>query len=292
MLEAMNVPAGDFVADSTSTPRADARGTYDGDIPLAWQIVDVFGGMTMAVALRAMQDELARPELQLVSAHSVFVNRVPCGPVTIEVDVLRSGKTAAQVVSQLRTASAPNVVALQTQAVFGIAHDIEHALQDVHFPDVPPPEECDPPPPQPDDDTRPWGHINFHDQTDWRPANGTAPWEELYGKGEPRMCSWVRLQKEPLLADGSYDPLVLALHGDQIGTAVGQGLGPIGPYFTLSLEIGIRFIAAPTTSWVLQDAEAWHVGDGYATGPTRLWGSDRRLLAIASQTANLRFNVS
>jgi acyl-CoA thioesterase len=288
----VNVPAGDFVADSTSRPRFDAPGVYDGNIPLAWQIVDVFGGMTMAVALRAMQDELARPDLRLVSAHSLFVSRVPCGPVTIDVDVLRSGKTAAQVVSQLRTSDKPNVVALQTQAVFGIEHDIEHALQDVHFPDVPRPAECDPPPLQPDDDdTRPWGHINFHDQTDWRPANGIAPWEELYGKGEPRMCSWVRLLIDPLLADGTYDPLALALYGDQIGSAVGQGLGPIGPYFTLSLEIGIRFIGAPTTPWVLQEAEAWHVGGGYASGPTRLWGSDHQLLAIATQTANLRFGV-
>ena len=39
----------------------------------------------------------------------------------------------------------------------------------------------------------------------------------------------------------------------------------------LSLEIGIRFVATPVTPWVLQEIEAWHVGDGYATGPARLW---------------------
>jgi hypothetical protein len=58
---------------------------------------------------------------------------------------------------------------------------------------------------------------------------------------------------------------------------------------TLSLQIDVRFIAPPATPWVLQDAEAWHVGDGYAWGPTKLWGLDRRLLAVATQTANLRF---
>ena len=42
----------------------------------------------------------------------------------------------------------------------------------------------------------------------------------------------------------------------------------------LSLEIGIRFIATPVTPWVLQEIEAWHVGDGYATGPARLWDED------------------
>jgi acyl-CoA thioesterase len=286
----MNVPAGDFVADSTSVARAGEPGRFDGEIPLAWQIVDAFGGMTMATALRAMQDALARPELRILSASSMFVDRVPCGPVTIDVDVVRSGKRVAQVVSQLRTGD-DDGVALQTHAVFGVDHDVEHALQDVRFPDVPPAEECDPPPPQPEDDNddRPWGHINSHDQTDWRPASGIAPWLPTYGKGEPRMCSWIRHLKEPRLADGSFDPLALAFYGDQIGSAVGQGLGPVGPYFTLSLEIGIRFIAPQTTPWVLQDAEAWHVGNGYAFGPTRLWDSNKRLLAIATQTANLRF---
>jgi acyl-CoA thioesterase len=284
------VPAGDFVADTQVYRQPGERARYDATVPLAWQVIDVFGGVTMAVALRAMQEELARPELRLLSANAMFVDRVPCGPVVVDVDVLRSGKRIAQVASRLRVPG-DGGVALQSHAVFGVEHDSEHALQEVRFPDVPPPEECDPPPPQPEEatDERPWGHINFHDQTDWRPADGIAPWLPDYGKGEPRLCSWTRLQKEPLLADGTHDPLVLAVYGDQIGSAVGQGLGPVGPYFTLSLEIGLRFLATPTTPWVLQDAEVWHVGEGYATGPTRLWGSDGTLLAIATQTANLRF---
>jgi acyl-CoA thioesterase len=286
----VNVPPGDFVADSQVKPRPGEPGRFDGEIPLAWQIMDAFGGMTMSVALRAMQDGLARPDLRIVSLSSVFCDRVPCGPVAIDVDVLRSGKRIAQVASQLRVPGGAGV-ALQSHAVFGVDHDQEHALQDVSFPDVPPPEQCDPPPPQPDPDLdqRPWGHINCHDQNDWRPANGIAPWLPNYGKGEPRMCSWVRLHEDALLDDGSYDPVVLAFFADQIGSAVGQGLGPADPYMTLSLQIDVRFIAPPTTSWVLQDAEAWHVGDGYAWGPTRLWGEDEKLLAVATQTANLRF---
>jgi acyl-CoA thioesterase len=285
----VSVPAGDFVADTQVEPRAGEPGRFDGAIPVAWQIVDAFGGMIMSVALRAMQDELARPELRLVSANAMFVDRVPCGPVTIDVEVLRSGKRVAQVASRLRVRGNEGV-ALHTHAVFGVDHDQEHALQEVEFPDVPAPEECDPPPPQSeDDDDRGWGHVNCFEQNDWRPASGIAPWLPSYGKGEARMCSWVRLVKEPLLADGTHDPIALAFYADQIGSAVGQGLGPTDPHFMLTLELGIRFIAAPTTPWVLQDAEAWHVGDGYATGPTRLWGADRKLLAIATQTANLRF---
>ncbi|MCU1428729.1 MAG: acyl-CoA thioesterase-like protein [Actinomycetia bacterium] len=280
------VPAGDFVADTQLTADPQQPGRYRGAVSTAWQIVDVFGGMQMAVALRPMFAALGRPELKLISATSTFVDRVPCGPVTVDVEVLRNGRRIAQVASRLRAGDSDQV-AVHTQAVFGIEHDTDLGLQEVEFPVVSMPEDIDPPEPPPDDFEDMWQHVNFHDQTDWRPANGVAPWDPIYGKGPAKMCSWVRLVKDPLLADGTYDPLVLALHGDQIGSAVGQGLGPVGPYFTLSLEIGIRFISAPTAPWVLQESEAWHVGDGYATGPLRLWGSDGRLLAIATQTAFL-----
>jgi acyl-CoA thioesterase len=91
------------------------------------------------------------------------------------------------------------------------------------------------------------------------------------------------------LARGEPHLLALAVHGDVLGPAVGRGLGPQpDPFMVLSLEIGIRFIAPPVTSWVLQEIEAWHVGDGYATGPARLWDEAGHLCAIATQTAHLR----
>jgi acyl-CoA thioesterase len=59
-------------------------------------------------------------------------------------------------------------------------------------------------------------------------------------------------------------------------------------FMVLSLEIGIRFVRPPATAWVLQEIEAWHIGDGYATGPARLWDEGGNLCAIATQTAHLR----
>jgi acyl-CoA thioesterase len=95
--------------------------------------------------------------------------------------------------------------------------------------------------------------------------------------------SWVRL------IEGDPHLLALAVHGDVLGPAVGRALGPLDtPFMVLSLEIGIRFITTPVTSWVLQEIEAWHVGNGYATGPARLWDEDGRLCAIANQTAHVR----
>ncbi len=276
----------DLRADTTLTPDSERRGRYHADIPDGWKVVYVFGGVTMYAALRAMQEALGRPELRLVTANAIFVAPVPPGPVTIDVEVLRDGRTASQVAADLRV---DGRLALRAHGVFGVAHDLDLGFLDVRFPEVPHPLDTSQPEPPPGEERGPFGPINFHDQTDWRPVSGFAPWDPDFRAGPARMLVWTRLLHEPTLPDGSHDPLALAIHGDVIGPAVGQGLGPIGtPFMVLSLEIGIRFVATPVTPWVLQEIEAWHVGDGYATGPARLWDEQGNLCAIATQTANLR----
>lgn len=138
-----------------------------------------------------------------------------------------------------------------------------------------------------------WPAVPFHDQTEWRPATKGAvpPWDPSFTAGPARFAAWTRLLVEPWLADGTYDPLSLGVPADSIGAAVGRGIGPPRRHFmTLSLEIGLRFIRAPRTSpaWILQDMRCWQAGDGYATGRTHLWDTDRNLIAIAQQTAYLR----
>jgi acyl-CoA thioesterase len=273
-------------ADTVLTPDSSLAGRFHADIPEGWKVVHVFGGVTMYTALRAMQEALGRPDLTLVTANAIFLAPVPPGPVTIDVEVLRDGRTASQVAADLRV---DGKLALRAHGVFGIAHDTEIGFLDVQFPDVPAPLDLEIPEPPPGFDRGPFEHINFHDQTDWRPVDGFAPWDPDFKAGPARMKVWTRLHCEPQLPDGSYDPLALAVHGDVIGPAVGQGLGPIEtPFMVLSLEIGIRFVATPVTPWVLQEIEAWHVGDGYATGPARLWDEEGNLCAIATQTATLR----
>jgi len=83
---------------------------------------------------------------------------------------------------------------------------------------------------------------------------------------------------------GEPDLLALTLHSDILGVVVEQHF----QFTILSLEIAVRFLATPATPWVLQEIEAWHVGDGYATGPARLWGERGQLCAIVNQTAQVR----
>jgi acyl-CoA thioesterase len=263
----------DLRTDTTLTPDPEIPGRLHGDIPDAWKVMYVFGGVSMYAALRAMEERLGRPELPLVTANAIFLAPVTPGPVTIDVDVLRDGRNASQVAADLRVGGSDKV-ALRAHGVFGATHDVDLAYQDVVCPEVPLPADV---PPPPDNRPNPFGEINFHRQTEWRPV---SPLDE---PGAGRFMAWVRL------ARGEPHLLALAVHGDVLGPAVGRALGPLrDPFMVLSLEIGIRFITTPVTSWVLQEIEAWHVGDGYATGPARLWDEAGRLCAIANQTAHVR----
>jgi acyl-CoA thioesterase len=269
----------DLRADTTLTADANVADRYHANIPDGWRVQYVFGGVSMYTALRAMQQKLDRPELPLVTANAIFLAPVPAGPVEIDVEVLRDGRNASQVAADVHVrGSGP---ALRVHGVFGRAHDTDLAFQDVPVPEVPRPHQIAPP--APPERPNPFGEIPFHQQSAWLPVS------PLDDPGRGRFASWVRLHREPRLPDGTLDPLVLAVHGDVLGPAVGRALGPRDiPTMVLSLEIGIRFITTPLTPWVLQEIEAWHIGDGYATGPARLWDEGMRLCAIATQTAHLR----
>jgi acyl-CoA thioesterase len=263
----------DIRDDTRLTPDTAVPGRFHGNIPDAWKVVYTFGGVSMYAALRAMQEALGRDDLDLVTANAIFLTPVPPGPITVDVDVLRDGKRASQVAADLRVPGS-DAPALRVHGVFGIAHDTEIAFDELRFPEAPPPDRVDPPPPN---RPNPFGEINFHQQTDWRPVS------PLDDPGKGQFMSWVRLHR------GEPDRLSLAVHGDVLGPAVGRGIGPRPePFMVLSLEIGIRFVRVPVTPWVLQEIEAWHVGDGYATGPARLWDEGGNLCAIATQTANVR----
>jgi acyl-CoA thioesterase len=278
----MNDGIRDLRADTTLRLDADRPGRYHADIPEDWRVMYVFGGVSMYTGLRAMQEALGRPELPLVTANAIFLAPVPPGPVEIDVEVLRDGRNASQVAADVHVPASSEreaSPALRVHGVFGRAHDTHLSFQDVPVPEVPRPDQVPPPPERPN----PFGEVAFHRQTMWRPVS------PLDDPGRGRFAAWVRLHREARLPDGTLDPLVLAVHGDVLGPAVGRALGPREtPTMVLSLEIGIRFIRAPATPWVLQEIEAWHIGDGYATGPARLWDEEMQLCAIATQTAHLR----
>ena len=279
------VEVADLLADTALTPDASVAGRYHAAIPEAWQIRFAFGGVTMMTALRAARAELARPDLQPLTASALFCAPVPCGPVTVDADVLRDGRSAAQVAADLRVPGTEGT-ALRLQANFAADHGDRYAFTDVRFPEgVSGPDAYDPPPPPEDAPFR----VNYHDHTEWRFVTGNRPWDRGFRPGPARAVSWHRLLRDSRYPGGEYELSALCVPGDILGSAVGQALGPdAGHFFVLSLEIAIRFIAAPTDAWVLQDARAEHSSGGYATGTSALWDTQHRLVALATQTAYLK----
>ena len=289
-------PAGDWVRDTQVEADPDHPGRFRTDVPESWNVFSLFGGVSFGVALRAAQAAVGRDDLRPVSASGVFVAPVPSGPLTLDTDVLRDGRTGSQVTVDLRVGdsdqraggSERDGVALRLNAMFGVDHDSPFDFQDAEFPaEAGQPDDWDPPPPREPDD--PFAELNYHKQTDWRPCIGQPPWELT--RAEPaRAAAWLRVLKEPTLADGTIDPLVLCCYGDALGPAVGQAIGhrPQNEFFFVTLDLSIRFVATPSTPWALQYMRAWECTAGYSTGTCELWGEDRRLLGIAIQTARLR----
>lgn len=277
------IPSGEFLVDSDVQPDPSVPGRYTLDLSPAWNVFYAFGGMTMAVALRAAERAIGRADLQPVTATALYIQPVADGPVVIDVEVLRSGRSAAQATASLRNTSHDGPALLLT-ATFGQQHESLVDYVDAVFPDVPPPEECDPPPPRPDDS--PFKDLPFHAQTDWRP---TRPWDPDNWTSSPaEMSSWVRFVKEPRLADGRIDPVSLCVPADQLGGAVSQRVAPDQPWFVLTLELGLHFLQPTRSPWVLQHTVSPHAGDGYASGHVFLWDDERRLLGFATQRARMR----
>jgi acyl-CoA thioesterase superfamily protein len=158
----------------------------------------------MYAALRAMHEALDRPDLELVTANAIFLAPVPPGAVSIDVDILRDGRRASQVAADLRVDGVDGP-ALRVHGVFGAAHDTDLAHQEVRFPEVPLP--ADTPWPPDLERPNPFGRINFHEQTAWRPVS------PLDAPGRGQFLSWVRL------LEGEPDRLTLAVHGDVLGPA-------------------------------------------------------------------------
>src|SRR3954452_10807693 len=114
--------ARDLRTDTVLTPDPARAGRVRVHIPDDWKVVYVFGGVSMYAALRAMHETLDRPDLELVTANAIFVAPVPPGEITIDVDVLRNGRSASQVAADLRVPGADGP-ALRVHGVFGTAHD-------------------------------------------------------------------------------------------------------------------------------------------------------------------------
>jgi len=252
----------------------------------AWGLYFAQGGVVMTAALRAMEAVLDRPDLRLASASATFCRPVACGPVTTTVEVLRSGRRGAQVHGELRVPSeddgGTNVV---VTAVF-----TDPSLDGPTLTPMPRPAELLHAPladvaPEPMAADYPLG---FLDNTEWQTATGSGG--RVAGDEQvPRLAVWFRFSDPPAPAGVAWDPALLPIPGDALGSALvvalGGGDSPVG---SVSLQIGIELFAPLRGTWIGVDSTCINVSNGLASGILHLWSETGEHVATVTQTAMLR----
>jgi acyl-CoA thioesterase len=261
-------------------------GAYRAELDAGWNLRPIpQGGIVTALALRAMQRELGDDEQRLRTLSTVFAAQVADGPVEIDVEVLRSGRSMSHLRAEVRSPGASR--GHITTAVFGRARE-GFDFTDLAMPDVPPPHECpsfrDPPPPG-------WPvyePMPFWTRVEGRPAIGTPPWDDT-PRTSSLQASWYGFDEPPVLDDGTLDPLAVVTLGDVMPGAVGQRVGPVDrQWFGPSVDLTVHLLDEARDPWLLGVNRARHASDGYASVEMELWSAGA-LVAYATQTMYFRF---
>ncbi len=284
--------------EETTTVRAVERGRWAADLDPGWDLRPVpQGGIVAAVALRALAAELDEPTQRLRTFHTTFAAQVASGPVEVEAEVLRRGRTMSQVRGELRNPGAAR--GHLTTATFGASRR-GFTFTDLAPPppDVPRPDACpsfrDMPPP----DIEGWEPMPFWTgRVEERLAVGLPPWDATSPRTRAERCQWFRFDETPVRPDGTLDPLGLVVLADIMPGAVGERVGPSDEmWFAPSVDLTLHLLDDDWRSpWVLGRSTARHAGDGYASADMALWdmGPDLddppRLLAYATQVCLFTF---
>jgi len=275
----------DLAKDTAVTRLAAAPGWFTANLSDAWDFRTPSGGVLMTVAMRAMQSELGDPELRPLSANTHFCSPVPAGPLEIRVEVLRHGRSAAQVRAQLTSTAVPGP-GLEVSATFARRRSGMEFLDTVR-PDVPRPEDC----PSMADlaDTAGRERPRFFENFDSRLAAGHAWWLDGWEPGPARLARWFRYNVSQRNAAGVLDPLAIPPIADTMPPALTQKVGPDHPPFHApSLDLTVHFLDDSSSDWYLATAHARWASAGYASADVEIWDGDGKLIAFATQTMFLR----
>jgi len=272
--------------ESTFVTRA-GEGRYSATISPAWSLaVAPQGGVVAAIAARAMEAELGTGQL-LRSFHGLFASPIPVGPVDVDVDVIRSGRSISQVQATVRAVGA----AAGFTAIAAFGHERPgFGYTELEMPDVPGPEDCvsfrDPPPPESGMPDGPMFAF-WNEVIEGRPALGHAPWDPA-PRGAAEVATWFRFEHFPGDAHGHFDQLALLVAADMMPSAVFEKVGTAETnWFAPSVDLTVHLLGLPTGTWILNHNRAHYAGDGYASAEAALWDPHGRegptLLAWATQ---------
>jgi acyl-CoA thioesterase len=274
-----------FAEATNARPLGDGR--YAADLDAAWNLRPLpQGGIITALAVRAMEAELAHPEQRPRTLHTTFAAQVADGPLEVDVEVLRRGRSMSHLRAEVRNPDAAR--GHLTTCVFGASRD-GFAFTDLRPPDVAAPADCpswrDPLP----EGVEGFIPMPFWDElVEGRAALG-HPWWEDYEPDRAERATWHRFDDPPVV-DGVLDPLALVVLADTMPGAVGEKVGRTDrDWFAPSVDLTVHLLADCRSEWVLCHNTARYAGDGYASADMALWdcgddgGDPPRLVAYATQ---------
>lgn len=233
----------------------------------------LFGGCAMAFAIDTARRATGRP---LVWASAQFVSQAwPGERLVFRTTVVASGRSNTQV--RVVGSTGEGDAAREVVVVLAALGRREHPQSSTF---VSPPEVG--PPSQYVDRPRQWpDRDSVETWLSQRLALGRSPAEPGPRSTDGRSAIWMHVP-DALDADAG----LLAVLGDFVPFGALQTVEmPIG---VTSIDNALRIVDLVPTRWVLADIRIHAVHHGFAHGDTFLWSESGTLLAVASQTTQLR----
>jgi acyl-CoA thioesterase len=274
----------DLAVDTAVRADPATPGRYHILLPDHWDFLMPSGGVVMTCALRAAEAELRDPALRLASATTIFCTPIRNGPLVADTVVLRRGGSTAQLRIALRDSTGePGLELLATfmrerkgPDVVGVAFPRVKSLADAIEVDNP-------------SRNNPAGRLRFHQQFDYKIADGQRFWQPDFAPGPARYARWARYKTPQRDAAGRFDRLALMPLIDMMPAALHRAIGP-GDYrfFAPSLDLTAYVVDDTTREWLLFSVTARRAKAGYAIADTEVWDDEGRFIAHGAQAMFIR----
>lgn len=185
-------PVGTFEQDIVVERLGEGR--YRAVLDHSWDLVAVpQGGIVAALALRAATTEIGHTGHALRTCTTVFAGQVSAGDLDVDVQVLRQGRSATQVLATIRNEGAP--AGATVLAVFGSSRQ-GPTFVDAVPPEVPPPSSCPSYRDAPPAGVEMVEPLPFWTRIEGRAALGHPPWEQ-HDAVSSDVASWLRFDVPP-----------------------------------------------------------------------------------------------
>ena len=261
--------ASDFQTD-TVVARTDDR-TWSAEVSPRWNIGNnPNGGYLLALAVRAMQEASGRPDPLSTTAH--YLSPPLAGPVTIEVDMVKPGRSYVNVTARVVQEGRERV------RLLGVLGDLDAQQGPTRVaarpPALPPPDECVSLRSLSEDAGR--AVPQMMDRFDLMLPPDT-PWGRVPGDDPLSIAGWIRF------ADGTAPDVVsLVTFADAFPPTL---IGSIAAGWVPTLELTVHVRCRPAPGWMMGTFSTRFLMDGLLEEDGELWDADGRPVALSRQLA-------